>query len=115
MPYPITITVRFKRLMRSLGRNGHFNSSGVELYRTSHEERDRAAIWLTPLTGRGACARCVVELPVESAAKVGRALIALAEGSPYVEKEALEEGEVVLEGGYTTEGGDRDERLRTTD
>ena len=54
--------IKFDRMTNFTGRNGYFKCSGIEFMSLKHSNK----VMLTPLTGKGAAARCDVTIPVEN-------------------------------------------------
>ena len=67
-----SIRINYKRVCSFLGRNGLFMQSGIEL------GVNDGKIILTPLTSKKVAGRCFIDIPVEHAEEVGKALIDLA-------------------------------------
>ena len=53
--------LKFKRHVKFQGRNGYFNSIGLQL--TKHDNDDILNIY--PITSKNNVARCLIEIPVE--------------------------------------------------
>ena len=89
------LTIKWDRMTNFTGRNGYFVCSGIEVMPLESDKK----VMLTPLTGRGDCARCNVTIPVESLPELITALQACLPGAaPSVPVPSYEAKRLAVDG-----------------
>ncbi len=60
------MTIKFKRQVNFMGRNGFFKSTGLDVL----VDRQRKIVTLSPITSKGMIGNCAIEVPLEAWGKM---------------------------------------------